>query len=78
MLQAEKLNEYLSYLLLLSITLLGSNSSTEIGESAFKVPMACYFMDAYIKVLVAPNTVFEDVQEIQPWFRNSASTSQSH
>ena len=48
MLQAEKLNEYLSYLLLLSITLLESNSSTEIGESAFKVPMACYFMDAYI------------------------------
>ena len=43
-----------------------------------KGPMACYFMDAYIKLLVGPNTVVEDVQEIQPWCRMTASRSQSH
>ena len=26
---------------------------------------------------MAPNTVFEDVQEIQPWFRITATMSQS-
>ena len=35
----------------------------------FKIHMACYFMDA---------TVFEDIQEIQPWCRITATTSQSH
>ena len=39
--------------------------------------MACYFMDAYIWVLVAPYTVFVDVQEIQPWCRILATRRKS-
>ena len=35
-------------------------------------------MNALILLLVAPNTVLEDVQEIQPWCRITATTSQSH
>ena len=38
MLQAERLNEYVTYLLLLSITLLGeSNSSTEKGRKCLQL-----------------------------------------
>ena len=35
-------------------------------------------MNAFIWVLVAPNTVLEDLQEIQPWCRITATRSQSH
>ena len=40
--------------------------------------MACYFMDAFIQLLVGPNTVVEDVQEVQPWCRITATGTQSH
>ena len=52
--------------------------SQNLWPEAVKSPMPCFFMDAYIQLLVGPNTVLEDTQEVQPWCRMTAARSQSH